>query len=94
LPDNFIEGETLRDAILSIRPQLKGQIDRFGGAPDGSIRFMIGPYMPYRELSELGRIDACARKKQKLPDYYRCFISDDESGGMVAPKPKRSGRPK
>jgi len=94
LPDNFIEGETLREAILSVRPQLKGQIDRFGGAPDGSIRFMIGPYMPYRELSELGHIDACARKKQKQPDYYRCFVSDDESGGMVAPKPKRSGRPK
>ena len=24
LPDNFIEGETLREAILSVRPQLKG----------------------------------------------------------------------
>jgi hypothetical protein len=94
LPDNFIEGEALRDAILSVRPQLKGQIDRFGGAPDGSIRFMIGPYMPYQALGELGPIDACAGKKQKQPDYYRCFVSDDESGGMVAPKPKRSGRAK
>src|ERR1043165_8261730 len=25
LPDNFIEGETLRDAILAVRPQLKSQ---------------------------------------------------------------------
>lgn len=91
LPDNFIEGEALREAILSVRPQLKGEIDRFGGAPDGSIRFMIGPYMPYRELSDLDPIDACARMKLKRRDYYRCFVSDDESGGMVAPKPKRSG---
>jgi hypothetical protein len=92
LPDNFIEGETLREAILAVRPQLKGQIDRFGGAPDGSIRFMIGPYMPYQALTDLNVIDTCARKKLRQPDYYRCFVSDDESGGMVAAKPKRSGR--
>jgi hypothetical protein len=93
LPDNFIEGEALRDAILSVRPQLKGEIDRFGSAPDGSIRFMIGPYLPYRVISDLDPIHACAVKKQKLPDYYRCFVTDDESGGMVAPKPKKSARP-
>jgi len=94
LPDNFIEGETLRDAILAVQPQLKGQIDRFGGAPDGSIRFMIGPYTPYQALSDLNPIDSCARKKQKHSDYYRCFVSDDESGGMVAPKPRRKARPR
>ena len=92
LPDNFIEGDTLRDIILSVQPALKGQIDRFGGAPDGSIRFMIGPYLPYQALSDLNAIDRCAMKKQKQPDYYRCFVTDDDSGGMVAPKPKRSGR--
>ena len=94
LPDNFIEGEALRDAILAVRPQLKGEIDRFGSAPDGSIRFMIGPYFPYREISDLDPIHACAQRKQKQPDYYRCFVTDDESGGMVAPKPKRSGATK
>ena len=94
LPDNFIEGEALRDAILAVRPQLKGEIDRFGGAPDGSIRFMISPYMPYRELSNLDPIDGCAPKKLKRPDYYRCFVSDDGSGAMVARKPKRNARPK
>ncbi len=94
LPDNFLEGDTLRDIILSIEPSLKGQIDRFGGAPDGSIRYMIGPYLPYQELTDLNPIDSCAAKKQKQPDYYRCFVRDDDSGGMVAPKPKRSGRPR
>src|ERR1043165_3676999 len=94
LPDNFIEGETLRNAILQVQPALKGQIDRFGGAPDGSIRFMIGPYLPYQALSDLDQIHACAQKKQKLPDYYRCFVTDDESGGMVAPKRNKSARRK
>src|ERR1043165_8794667 len=86
LPDNFIEGEALRDAILAVRPQLKGEIARFGASPDGSIRFNIGPYLPYNDLRELNRIDACAAGKQKQPDYYRCFVAGDESGGMVGPK--------
>ncbi len=94
LPDNFIEGEALRNAILAVRPQLKGQIDRFGSAPDGSIRFMIGPYLPYQAITDLDPIHACAEKKQKQADYYRCFVTDGESGGMVAPKPKRSGNAK
>lgn len=94
LPDNFIEGDALRNAILSVRPQLKGEIDRFGGSPDGSIRFMIGPYLPYREVEDLTPIHACAQKKEKRPDYYRCFVTDDESGGMVAPKPKRGAAKK
>jgi hypothetical protein len=94
LPDNFIEGEALREAILSVRPQLKGEIDRFGGSRDGSIRFMIGPYLPYQALTDLDPIHGCAVKKQKAPDYYRCFVTDDESGGMVAPKPKKSARQK
>jgi hypothetical protein len=92
LPDNFIEGETLREAILSVRPQLKGQIDRFGGSPDGAIRFMIGPYLPYQAITDLDPIHACATKKQKLPDYYRCFVTDDESGGMVPPNPKKGAK--
>jgi len=92
LPDNFLAGDVLRQAILQVRPQLEGQIDRFGSAPDGSIRFNIGPYLPYRELADLKPIEACAARKQKQPDYYRCFVSDDESGGMVAPKPNKSGR--
>jgi hypothetical protein len=94
LPDNFLEGDTLRDIILSIQPSLKGQIDRFGGAPDGSIRYMIGPYLPYQALTDLNGIDTCAVKREKRPDYYRCFVSDEGTGGMDVTKPKRSGRPK
>jgi hypothetical protein len=94
LPDNFIEGEALRNAILAVQPALKGQIDRFGSAPDGSIRFMIGPYLPYQAITDLDPIHACAQRKQKQPDYHRCFVTDDESGGMLAPARKKSTRPR
>ena len=30
LPDNFIEGEALREAILAVDPKLAGRIDRYG----------------------------------------------------------------
>ena len=46
------------------------------------------------EDRDLNRINGCAASKQKQPDYYRCFVSDDESGGMVAPKRNKSGRAK
>jgi len=89
LPDNFVEGDILRQVILQVRPQLKGQLDRFGAAPDGSIRFNIGPYLPYRELTDLNPIDSCAMKKQKQPDYYRCFVSEAvENEAAPARKPK------
>jgi hypothetical protein len=94
LPDNFIAGETLREAILKVRPQLKGHIDRFGSAPDGTIRFMIGPYLPYQAVSDLDPIHACAVRKQKQPDYYRCFVTDDESGGMMPPPRRKRPGPK
>lgn len=93
LPDNFQQGDELRQAILMVRPQLKGSIDRFGGAPDGSIRYNIGPYLPYYEVKDLDPIDACAMKKQNKPDYYRCFVSDEnEGGGMQPVRQGKSGR--
>jgi hypothetical protein len=93
LPDNFLEGDILRQVILQVRPQLKGMIDRFGGAPDGSIRFEIGPYMPYRELTDLNSVDDCAVKKLKHPDYYRCFVWDAAAPDPAPPK-KAKGRPR
>jgi hypothetical protein len=92
LPDNFVEGDILRQVILQVQPSLKGKIDRFGGSPDGSVRFMIGPYMAYKQLNELKPIHDCAMRKQKKADYYRCFVTDDGTGGMVQPPAKKSAR--
>ena len=76
LPDNFIEGETLREAILEVEPSLKGKIDRFGRAPDGEVRFSIVPYLQYYELSELDAFHKCARRKIQEAAYYNCFVAE------------------
>jgi hypothetical protein len=73
LPDNFVEGETLRSAILAATPQLKGKIDRYGRALDRNIRYAIKPYAAYLDLSDLDPIEACARKNEKSANYYACF---------------------
>ncbi len=77
LPDNFIEGELLRDAILEMDPKLKGKIDRFGGTPDGEVRFLISPYKLYKDISEFDPVARCAARKHATPaSYYLCFILD------------------
>src|SRR5262249_11734464 len=53
LPDNFIEGESLRSAILDASPEFAGRIDRFGRIEGGKFRYSIKPYAPYLELREL-----------------------------------------
>lgn len=72
LPDNFIEGEALRRAILAASPEMKGGIDRFGNSPDNETRYLIAPYLQYEDVSELGVIAQCAAT-EKLPAYYNCF---------------------
>jgi hypothetical protein len=91
LPDNFIEGEALRSAILEIEPGLKGEIDRFGGSADGEIRFSIAPYKQYKDIREFNQANRCAgRKHASERTYYRCFIFDDEpQAGAAWPTLKR-----
>jgi hypothetical protein len=76
LPDNFIEGDDLRDAILAVEPELKGKIDRFGGSPGGAERYLIGPYAYYRTEDDLQPFHACATSKRVRPElYYACFLN-------------------
>ena len=87
LPDNFIEGETLRNAILEVAPKLKGKIDRFGGTADGAWRYTIAPYLSYKQVQEFDPVDRCAsRARNSEVAYYRCFILDHE-------EPRLDGRP-
>lgn len=95
LPDNFIEGETLRSAILEVAPGLKGQIDRFGGSPDGEIRYSIAPYKTYKEIREFDSVDGCAgRKHASEASYYRCFILEDDNTGEPPPRLRPTDRRK
>jgi hypothetical protein len=74
LPDNFIEGDSLREALIANDPSLKGQIDRFGGFPGREERLGIDPYLPYGSVAELYVFDRCAIARQNKPlAYYLCF---------------------
>ena len=94
MPDNFIEGETLRNALLQIQPDLKGQIDRFGGTPDGEVRYMISPYRNYKEEREFDALDRCATRRAKgtRPAYDRCFVVD-EGPQDLGRRPSQTGKP-
>jgi hypothetical protein len=87
LPDNFIEGDTLQKIILDIDPSLAGKIDRLGGSAGGAERFLISPYMHYRDEDELLAFDRCATNPKVEPArYYACFVIDPnaEENGPVA----------
>src|SRR5262249_30165238 len=91
LPENFVEGDELRRAILAADPSVAGQIDRLGNFADGSGRYLIHPYMLYRKESDLDRAHHCAERMRRHPQrYYRCFVLDTEgTGEVVAPRRSR-----
>jgi hypothetical protein len=96
LPDNFIEGEALRDAILAAEPKLAGKIDRYGISPGGKDRYLIGPYRRYRTEKELVTFHTCATDKRIPPArYYECFVFDEDdpagAGQARAKKKMRAG---
>ena len=77
LPDNFIKGEELREAIIASDPTAKGVIGRLGHYPDQETCFGIHPYMLYKETRELLRVDRCAKSRTNAANYYRCFVAPD-----------------
>jgi hypothetical protein len=97
LPDNFIEGDELRQAILEIEPGLAGKIDRFGSSPDGADRYLIDPYTYYRTEEDLYSFYRCATSK-KIPreKYYTCFVAKEPEYGdaPAVPTPPLKSSPK
>lgn len=77
LPDNFIEGEELHDAIVASDPNAKGKIGRLGHYPDHESRYSIQPYMLYRKTHELLSFERCAQARVKSGAYYRCFTAPE-----------------
>ena len=88
LPENFIEGEALREAILAADPSVKGRIDRFGNFSDGPDRYLIHPYLLYRQVSELAVFTRCATSKAvAAADRAACFVIDDDEAHQKNPRP-------
>ena len=88
LPENFIAGEALRDAIIAADPSAKGKIDRLGNFSDGSGRYLIHPYMLYRQLSDLAVFARCA-SSNAVPANGRaaCFVIDNGEAQRKNPRP-------
>ncbi|MEX0590818.1 MAG: hypothetical protein WD207_07000 [Xanthobacteraceae bacterium] len=101
LPDNFLKGDELRQAIVAADPSQQGKIDSHGGSPDGASRYLIGPYIYYRTEQDLMPIHECATSKE-IPRtfYHACFVvrdapPDDEAPPPPAPdKAKPTGKTK
>ncbi len=88
LPENFIEGETLRQAIIAADPGAKGRIDRLGNFSDGSGRYLIHPYMLYRAPRDLAVFQRCMTAKAvPAAQRPRCFVISDGQSRKRKPLP-------
>jgi hypothetical protein len=88
LPENFIEGEALREAIVAASPEVKGRIDRLGYFSDGSGRFLINPYRLYRTEADLALFQSCLMNKRvREADRPRCFVISDDQAQRRNPVP-------
>ena len=94
LPDNFLDGNSLRDAILDVAPNLKGRIDRYGSSFDGETRYMIAPYTHYSVEDDLLMFHHCATSKDVPADqYHLCFVYDDSEDDAAQNAPAASSQP-
>jgi hypothetical protein len=88
LPENFIAGETLREAIVAADPRVKGKIDRLGNYADGSGRYLIHPYLPYWDVDDLAVFHRCATAKSvPAAERPRCFVIDNAEADRPNPRP-------
>ena len=59
LPDNFLTGNKLQQALIATRPELIGRIDRLGSSFDGKHRELIIPYVEYDMTEDLVLAEKC-----------------------------------
>jgi len=75
LPDNFLKGDELKDALLLAMPEIKAdQIDRFGRRKGEQSRELIAPYMEYSLSTDLAAADKCIAER-KVPETYPCLVA-------------------
>lgn len=74
LPDNYVKGTALLDAIIEKEPDFRNEkADRYGADPTGEFRYGITSYKYYSRLSDLKPIVDCAEKNSDPAIYYKCF---------------------
>jgi hypothetical protein len=88
LPENFIEGDSFRDMIVDSDPSVKGKLDRLWHYNDGSGRYLVGPYLVYRNLTDLLAVHRCAADKRLAASaYYACFVFDNSEDDPTNAQP-------
>jgi hypothetical protein len=80
LPDNFFKGDELKQAILTLYPDLKDEIDRFGNFKEQEGRFLVNPYINYSFVNELEAYRRCGDAGLTRPAYYRCLQPAEGEG--------------
>ncbi len=99
LPDNYVRGNTLLDAILEVEPGMKGEkVDRYGADPTGEFRYGITSYKYYSRVSDLKPIVDCAEKNNDPARYYKCFDAtkaneEEEGSANFLPSKPAEGKP-
>jgi hypothetical protein len=89
LPENFVEGDALLDAIVAADPGAKGKIDRLGHYADGSSRYLIHPYLLYRREADLAIFHRCATARRvPATERPRCFVIDATEAQRRHPRPQ------
>ena len=80
--------KAVREAILAVDPSVKGKIDRLGNFSDGSGRYLIHPYLLYRQPADLMVFQRCATSKAvPVAERPRCFVIDDDEAQRKNPRP-------
>lgn len=78
LPDSFLNGDDLKNAILEVAPGLKGKIDRYGNFDGDEQRYLISPYTYYSAAEDLKFVEDCVTGKQ-FKDTGECFLIPDQT---------------
>ena len=79
LPENHIKDDNLRKAIVDSNPSMKDQLDEFGYFKTGEGRYLITPYIQYRDIDELNDYNQCADDPDLEAELYdACFVSGDQ----------------
>jgi hypothetical protein len=74
MPDNFVAGDSFRQAILAVQPELKSRINRYGSFADGA-RYAVQPYMQYRSPKDLEIFDRCAISRRIPAELYDACLA-------------------
>ena len=78
----------MRNAIVASDPGVRGKIDRLGNFIDGSARFLVHPYMLYREPAGLSVFHRCVSSRAVKPaDRPMCFVITDDEAQRRNPRP-------